>query len=107
MSPSHVPINGFTAGCLLLCTNAAGAHQNLLMILAWQDCGFRLWNQHEGYAYKSFPAINLDDFKHEPQAHVYCMDAKPEDLLRFKDDGLSKFSDQVSLSLLDVSACSL
>ena len=61
-----------------------------------QDCGFRLYNQHEGYAYRSFPATSLDDFKHDPQAHVYCQDADPETLSRFKDDGLTKFADQVT-----------
>ena len=61
-----------------------------------QDCGFRLYNQHEGYAYRSFPATNLDGFNFEPQAHVYCMDADPKELMKYKEDGLKKFADRVS-----------
>lgn len=59
-----------------------------------QGCGYRLYNQHRGFAFRGTPASNLAGFTFAPQAHVFCKDALPEALVRYRQDGLPKFEDQ-------------
>lgn len=65
-----------------------------LKVVLLQGCGYRLFNQHKGFAFRGTPAVSLEGFTFEPQAHVFCKDADLQDLARFKEDGLPKFQEQ-------------
>lgn len=59
-----------------------------------QECGFKLFHQPDGVPFRGMVATNLEELDFKPAFHVFCEDARTQNLGKFIEDGLPKFKDQ-------------